>query len=641
MDEFVNSSNPILPRTIPDRSEWRSLQPALTIGELELAELLDDTLPDGWVIAVQVQLWSWKVGVVAYNPDAGLSVFEVEDWDPADREFHYSSRTEALMSRSGSSESWYVARNPVGQVMSSRDAFQSVYYGDEPARRHLTSTVLMTNISEGDQLIPDLKRLLTTEDQRHRETFRVLGCETLEQGITHDLIPVAFDLSLQEPLKERTKKRIEEILNGQLYLHQNLEPLGLDKRKRELLIDPPSRRRVCGPAGSGKSVLIAAAAADAAIKGQSVLVLGFNITQTHYLRHLAARYKPDGTDANEVNKAVRNNVNFFYLHEWCESVCRETGYEKQFRNLIYKYVQRNDYPTQEIKSLLSEALKTREWSSERQTRVNTYDRILIDEAQNIDAEWFALIEQLLESDDSDLMIAYDPTQNLYELGTSSWTDTAMTGFPGRPVKLEYSYRLPSSTIPMLKDYCETFLDGENDIEIPISDPQAEFISCRLLYRNTFGSESLSVAVGELVNFFSQERHLGDIAFILGGHSEGMETLNYLRERGSDCVEAITSVFGTNQQMKQRNKKSFMPSVGEIKGSTIHSFQGWEAPCVIFGIPEFGVFDTDDLSDFQKHYWKIVYTGLTRVMNSNLGSELVILNEEPLLEDFFAKHFELI
>lgn len=637
----MNSSSPTLSRTIPDRSEWRSLQPELSIGELELAELLDDTLPDGWVIAVQVKLWSCEVGVVAYNPDAGLSVFEVEGWDPGDREFKYSSETEALMSRSDSSESWYVTQNPVGQVMGSRAAFQGIYQGDEPGRRYLTSTVLMTNISQTDQLIPDLKRLLTTEDQRNRETFRVLGRETLEQGITHELIPVAFDLSLQKPLMEITKKRIEEILNGQLYLNRNSEPLGLDRRKRELLIDPPSRRRVCGPAGSGKSVLIAAAAADAAIKGQSVLVLGFNITQTHYLRLLAARYKPDGVDREEVNKAVRDNVRFFYLHEWCESVCRETGYEKQFRNLIYKYSRRNDYPTQEIKSLLSEALKTREWSSERQTRVKTYDRILIDEAQNIDAEWFALIEGLLESDDSDLMIAYDPTQSLYELESSSWTDNTMSGFSGKPVKLQYSYRLPSSTIPMLKDFCERFLKNENDIEIPVADPQAEFISCQLLYRNTFGSDSLSVAVGELVNSFSQERNPGDIAFILGGHSEGMEALNYLSESDSDCVEVITSVFGTNPQMQQRNKKSFMPSADEIKGSTIHSFQGWEAPCVIFGIPEFGVFDTDDVSDFQKHYWKIVYTGLTRVMNSNLGSDLVIVNEEPRLEDFLAKHFQPI
>jgi|TARA_B100000315_G_scaffold206267_1_gene200550 hypothetical protein len=35
-----------LPRTIPDRSEWQTLRTPLEPGELALAELLDDSLPE-------------------------------------------------------------------------------------------------------------------------------------------------------------------------------------------------------------------------------------------------------------------------------------------------------------------------------------------------------------------------------------------------------------------------------------------------------------------------------------------------------------------------------------------------------------------------------------------------------------------
>ncbi len=61
-----------LPRTIPDRSEWHALRTPLEPGELALAELLDDTLLDGWTIALQAQLWNMRPDVVAYNPDVGV-----------------------------------------------------------------------------------------------------------------------------------------------------------------------------------------------------------------------------------------------------------------------------------------------------------------------------------------------------------------------------------------------------------------------------------------------------------------------------------------------------------------------------------------------------------------------------------------
>ena len=101
-----------IPRTIPDRTEWHSLRPPLEPGELALAELLDDTLPPGWVIAVQAQLWNSRPDVIAYNPEVGLGVFEVKDWDPDARQFRYSSERGALQARSGSGESRNLVNNP-------------------------------------------------------------------------------------------------------------------------------------------------------------------------------------------------------------------------------------------------------------------------------------------------------------------------------------------------------------------------------------------------------------------------------------------------------------------------------------------------------------------------------------------------
>ncbi len=288
-------------------------------------------------------------------------------------------------------------------------------------------------------------------------------------------------------------------------------------------------------------------------------------------------------------------------------------------------------------------MATKGWPADRLTGITTYDRILIDEAQNIDADWFRLIEQALRTDDSQLMVAYDPTQSLY-LDTPSWTDEQMPGFTGKPKKLQYSYRLPATTIPMLIAFCDEFLAGEPDIEIPVADPQAELLSCNLRYRNIHGSDNLATAAAGLVNQLPQKLglHPGDMAFIFWHHKTGLEALACLNELSPGWQDQITSVFASSKEMQKRNKMAFWPGSGETKGSTIQSFQGWEAPCVILGIPELGDVDPDEVkSAYERHYWNAVYTGLTRVMDTIRGSHLIVVNAEPRLEPFLEREFDPI
>ncbi len=629
-----------LPRTIPDRSEWHALRTPLEPGELALAELLDDTLPDGWTIAVQAQLWNMRPDVVAYNPDVGVGVFEVKDWKPSAREFKYGSDEDALLARSGPGEDWYVTRNPVGQVIGYREEVQGAFFGDEPAHRFVTAVVVMTNYPEDHPMLKALGRMVLTDDKKHRQLFRLVGMEALRDGRVEDIFPLAFTPELQAPLKTRTRQRMESLLTEQEASVQQRKPITLDKRKRELIRKPISRRRVRGAAGSGKSVLLAASAADAALQGLKALIVVNNITQRHHLRDLAVRYRPAGTDPRQVSKAIRDNVQFLYLHEWCAQVCRETGYEKKLRKGIAATYPH--YPSEWVKGVVEEALETRGWPAERSTRVSVFDRILIDEAQNIDADWFGYIEKVLRSEDSDLMVAYDPTQSLY-LDSPSWTDERMPGFRGEPVTLEYSYRLPKSIIPMLHRYCEEFL-VDPDVELPVADPRAELITCKLLYRNINGSESLAAAVAELVNRLPQDLdiHPGDIAFVFWHHKTGLETLANLIELSPGWQDHTTSVFAQGHAMRKRNKMSFWPGSGETKGSTIQSFQGWESPCVVLGIPELGYVDPDEMkSTFERHYWNAVYTGLTRVMNTEQGSHLIVVNAEPRLENFLENNFQPI
>ena len=48
---------------------------------------------------------------------------------------------------------------------------------------------------------------------------------------------------------------------------------------------------------------------------------------------------------------------------------------------------------------------------------------------------------------------------------------------------------------------------------------------------------------------------------------------------------------------------------------------------------------DDEGTSVKNYWRLVYTGLTRVMNSERGSHLIVVNAERTFKKFLEEWFE--
>ena len=87
-------------------------------------------------------------------------------------------------------------------------------------------------------------------------------------------------------------------------------------------------RRVKGPAGSGKSLAIAARAAMLACEGKQVLVCTYNITLYNYLSSLVEEFIP---------QEVSRRITFTNFHYWCRNVCKFTGYLPNYEKLKGKY----------------------------------------------------------------------------------------------------------------------------------------------------------------------------------------------------------------------------------------------------------------------------------------------------------------
>ena len=133
MEHTVTRTDNDLPPTIPDRTQWRTLQPPVPTPVLQVAELLDDGLPPGWTVALRPRIGNSQPDVVALNPDVGVAVYEINDWNQDSLEMAYSPGEAALTVRRPG-DGWYLSRNPIGQLYGHRDAAEELFDPFEPGR---------------------------------------------------------------------------------------------------------------------------------------------------------------------------------------------------------------------------------------------------------------------------------------------------------------------------------------------------------------------------------------------------------------------------------------------------------------------------------------------------------------------------
>jgi hypothetical protein len=293
--------------------------------------------------------------------------------------------------------------------------------------------------------------------------------------------------------------------------------------------------------------------------------------------------------------------------------------------------------------------------------VPLFDTLLIDEAQNLDHEWFTLLLQSVsEGEDRELILMADITQSLYP-GSEDWTYDRISGggFRGAWVTFTKSYRLPANVVPMLADYCERFFGDRDDIDVPVLadfednmdvpaladfEDHMDLFSCQMRWRDIRGSDDLATEIAELLHQWSDLPDLpnGDVSFIVPYNALGMEVLEHLNRLDPDLADRVTHVFGEGWEIRRRRRRSFHHDSSRIFGSTVHSFQGWESRCVILGVPPLGDDGGSSGEDsFSRNYWTAVYVGLSRVARTSAGSFLIVVNAEPRLDSFLREHFEPI
>jgi hypothetical protein len=294
----------------PPKEALEKLRQPLTQGENRVFDYLNENLHEDWEIYIQPHMNGLRPDFVLLNENAGIVVVEVKDWNLGAMQYEVEETCDGnapvlFASRNGHRFS-YNRHNPFNQGNLYRDEILNLYcpsFDQNPneAVRFVSSLVIFTEATRGQVIElfnPVLRHYHVPEvynEYERRDRCIFAGSDDLEQLNILDFHPF-FGILNRPGMGPSIAKDLRHWLVEPDVSSMQRRPLPLDKRQRELVLsrNQELRRKVKGPAGSGKSLLLAARAAQLCMEGKDVLIMTFNITLLNYLEDLAVRWPEPG-----------------------------------------------------------------------------------------------------------------------------------------------------------------------------------------------------------------------------------------------------------------------------------------------------------------------------------------------------------
>ena len=398
----------------------------------------------------------------------------------------------------------------------------------------------------------------------------------------------------------------------------------LDSRQLDLVNrESPKFLKICGSAGSGKTMILAAKAAKLLCEQKRVLVLTFNITLINYIRNLIHQ------NLNEIsNDKIPSSINYSisWFHRFAKTNLVNLGWESDYKDLW----DRSNSPTDVLNNKMAALLK--QLSDDESIPENyKFDAILIDEGQDFLPNWWDSVKPFL-AENGNAFFAYDFRQDVYNrLGAWQKEKFSMSGFVGRPNELKLAYRMPNAYIPKIKKFIENFLQNQNDINGQFEDlifnlPEPAKQQDMLEQCNTswiqvedesIGDEKSIEAILDYSKVEVDDFTYSGLLFLTTSKQAGIRICRKLK-----AMEVrVTDTFDSNGETERGKKTSFNLHNDPIKATHVYSGKGLESSQIILQITK-----NSNRSD--------VYTGLTRLkMGSNSQCSIIVICSNPLYKNF--------
>jgi len=596
-----------------------------TEGEVELLNFLENNLDDSYEIYYKPWINDLHPDILIMKKDTGVIVIEVKDWDLNDY----------FVKKENEKVSWYLKKDsmkvlsPFEQVKKIKDCFYESEIEDLRSKKDksfygIVKTLVYFKNATKDELISFGQGCLAFKNNlvceggdkyRNAITQDMLNASYLEKILNslHFKLNKLFDKELYESFREKVLPPKHLISDG--------KKIELTTKQKELSQSKPGQYKISGIAGSGKTLTLAFRAVSACERtGEMVLILTFNSALRGYIEQMI-RDVPREFEMG--NFAVNNYHEFVYrkLFKAGREIERlKSGASKKEKKEYFENKYANEAYFLPVKDKLPK-----------------YSAILIDEVQDYDSRWIAILRKFFLKENGELVLFGDEKQNLYGRAVDKAEKKPNTGIPGRWNKLKELKRFKGIISPMIVNFQKQFLSGKYLVD-EVESFQTSILDFNLEY---LWVDDQSTGYGELLHEIGKVENNGENVVVLGSSIEYLRVFEKIYRQKTQ--KATKSSFETQQEyeeiiknskiiseidekikkIRKNRKLSFWSESRnghELKISTIQSFKGMEMDKVILLIGE------DDQEE-------LVYTGITRARE-----KLVIINNgNGKYHDFFAKY----
>ena len=600
----------------PPVEQLDNLRQPLTRGEKLVFEFFNSLLPIEWEIYIQPHLNGLRPDFVLLHPKVGIAVFEIKDWNINAMEYSVNSRdnkSPILIGKKNGEEFSLQSQNPIEKINIYKKELHELYcprLNQKAGFAVITAGVIFPFAKEEEIKKLFHKSLEYRNMLDYSDYYPLTGLESIHSKNLNNIFPAS---------KWQTSKYMNEVLANDLrswlvepdFSALQREPLDLDYEQRAFVTSRTKSgyRRIKGAAGSGKSLVLAARAAELLGQGKQVLVITFNITLLHYLMDIAVRWP-------QASGKTRKDTTWLNYHSWCKRVCQENDFTAEYDNLSWSD-NLSGVLSYELPRLVSHIL-----DNNLDYVTQKYDAILVDEGQDFLPNWWDSLRKVCKVDGEMLLVA-DATQDIYDTA-QSWTDEAMSGagFSGSWAELKISHRLPPALLKYVGEFANSFLP-KNTIDLPISKQgELDLFPCTLKWVQTNMALSANVTTEELLALVSSPDNIiaiPDITFLCDSTKKGLEVVSKLGMKGIKTVHT----YDENLQESRRKKMGFYMGDARIKATTLHSFKGWESRAIVIFIG----------NSIDKKSLALIYAGLTRLKKHSEGSYLTVVSCADKLLDY--------
>jgi hypothetical protein len=576
------------PRIVPAEEDLAALPTPLNVGERATLEALKLLGPD-WIIFVQPRVALAQPDFVALHPEKGLWIIEVKDWNP--EYYRQVGNVGGRYLEVFSGDDWISRQSPRLRVAAYQQIFQERFFSDSKLRSSPSHSV------RGMLVLPQFSS---------EEASTLFG---RYPNISRDdltVLAMRIEGEADAPIDPDAMQELLYWLDEPEFVGDQRLPVPLSSHARAVVENPKGvkTRRVRGPAGSGKSLALAARAIALAGEGKAVLIVTYNITLSHYLRDLCSRASRE--------RRVRHwkqAVTFTYFH----GMLRELWIQREQPKTSF------DTWTDEVISILTDAY------SRPAHDLPKFDAILVDEGQDFESQWWNFLRSQLLKADGEILLIADRTQNIYD--RRNWAGESMTGggFTGPWMELKGTYRMPVDLIPIVAEFGSRYLaDEEPDLPTIELDHPAGHQAHKPTIRRWINTnrDSLVHRSADAVEamFRDNESVSPSDVVLLADHDLGSQIMRELKNRGNDIVSVFTE---EDDDLRRGKKNAFWGGRPGIKGCTVQSFKGWEARAVVCVATS-----KSEVS---------LYIAMTRVKSAPGRSALItVVNSEPKLGAFKSR-----